>query len=115
MRIRIGNTPTSINIEINANVEAETKPGLLELRPHPRASRRLRKTRRNRLEFSRVACRRDILSHDTAQRIRYRGNVAVFVFRLTISKAPTIHRDSRLSFAPIQALLHLRQRGGRHP
>ena len=48
-------------------------------------------------------------------RIRCRGAVAFFIHRFAIQRSRAVHRDPRLPFAILPALLHLHQRRQRHP
>src|SRR5437773_10011783 len=94
-------------------VEAATDPGLLDLRPHPRAARRTRPAGWHRPQLPEHPGRGNLLPHAEAQGIRRGRDVPLFLCDDVVPARPAVHRDSGVSVAILPAFLRLRARGER--
>src|SRR5690242_1641414 len=97
------------------DVEAATVAGLLELRSHARAGRRIGAAGRHRAHVPESAGRGNVLPHAAASRVPRRRDVAVLVCGVAVPRAAAVRRDPGVPVAVLPALVHLRQCEGRHP
>ena len=100
-------------LELNMSSKTESFVRLLGLRPHARAARRARRSRRRQPDLSAARSGRDVLPHGALPRVRCLRDVALVVLRLEVQRR-SVHRDPGMAVALFPPFVHLRQHEQRH-